>query len=368
MQSNKKKILFMVQVPPPVHGAALRNLSLVESDIINQTLEIKLLKIKFAKNIHDIGNLNFSKIIKTGIYFINLCKHLLFWKPKAAYFTISPTGFAFIRDCFFVLALKLFGTIRIYHLRGLGIYNAYTQSFLKKILYKWAFKGAHVICLSDGHCNDVKGLPYASLQVVQNGLKKEFDPSQNTISIDEMELLFFSNYVKSKGVLLFIDLCENLLNKGYNIKGKIVGANGDLSKEEVENYIAQKNIQNKLTVFSGVYGAEKYKTIAASDIFVFPTFYPQEVFPGVVLEAMQCAKPIITTTTGVIPEIIDNGINGLIAEKIDVETFTFLAEKLINNKQFAQKMGNAAREKFISSYTQEIFENNVKNAILKVVG
>ncbi|HNE92760.1 MAG TPA: glycosyltransferase family 4 protein [Chitinophagaceae bacterium] len=357
----------MVQVPPPIHGAALRNLSLVESKIINQALHIKLLPLKFAKNIHDIGKLDISKIYKTIAYFFNLIKTIFVFKPNAAYFTLSPTGFAFYRDCLFVLALKICSVKRMYHLRGLGIYNAYTQSKFKATIYKWAFKGAHVICLSKGHCNDVKGLPYASLHVVQNGLKKELENVVVKEFGDEIELLFFSNYVQSKGVLIFIDICEILINKGYSIKGKLVGANGDLSKEDLEVYITSKKLANKIKVCDGVFGKEKFKVIEASDIFIFPTYYPQEVFPGVVLEAMQCAKPIITTTTGVIPEIIDDGINGLIAHKKDTALFVELAESLINNKKMAMQMGKAAREKYLSSYTQEIFENNVKDTIINVV-
>ena len=63
MQNNnsKPKILFLAQLPPPVHGASQRNLSVSESLIINKAFDLVILPLRFSKNIKQLGKASFRK-------------------------------------------------------------------------------------------------------------------------------------------------------------------------------------------------------------------------------------------------------------------------------------------------------------------
>ena len=93
----------------------------------------------------------------------------------------------------------------------------------------------------------------------------------------------------------------------------------------------------------------KYLNIA--DIIVLPfRFWPYVECPLTVLEAMAVGKPVITTFTGAIPEIVQDGITGLLVNP-RAEEIGFAITKLLQNKKLAFKLGMNARnyvEKFHS--------------------
>lgn len=107
------------------------------------------------------------------------------------------------------------------------------------------------------------------------------------------------------------------------------------------------------------YGADKEPFFHTADIFVFPTFYPNECFPLVLLEAMQHGVPCISTTEGGVPGIIDEGKTGFVVEK---KNPTLLAEKmehLLKDIPLRKEMGAAGRLKFEREFTLRKFEERM---------
>ncbi|MFV8369295.1 glycosyltransferase family 4 protein [Flavobacterium sp. LB2R40] len=79
-----------------------------------------------------------------------------------------------------------------------------------------------------------------------------------------------------------------------------------------------------------------------------------EGIPEVIFESFYHKKPVISTNVGGIPEIIQEGINGLLTPK---EDFEMLSEKIIylfNNKELERKFVTLSYEKLISSYTASV--------------
>ncbi|MFC4722882.1 glycosyltransferase family 4 protein [Geojedonia litorea] len=361
--ANKAKILFMLQVPPPVHGAALRNKSLIESKEIKDNFNIKLLPINFADSIADIGKMSIKKIAKVIIYWFRLALALVS-RPNAVYFTISPFGTPFLRDVFYVALVRLFGVKRIFHLRGLGIKKSYEGKF-KKLLYDFAFKNAYVIILNNNQFEDVSFLPYKECFVVPNGMKDEASEFLNSNIKQESTLLYLSNYVKDKGALLFVDLVEALIRKGYNIKALMAGADADVTKIQIENLLTEKGIDENVEVNGPIFEKQKFELYAKASIFIFPSFI--DLNPGVVIEAMQSKLPVVSTPIGGIPEIVDDNETGFIVPEITVKEFVAKTEILLNDSKLREDFGNNGRAKYLKMYNQESFENNIRDTFYKIL-
>lgn len=107
------------------------------------------------------------------------------------------------------------------------------------------------------------------------------------------------------------------------------------------------------------YGVEKDTLFRNTDIFVFPTFYHNECFPIVLLEAMQYGLPCISTDEAGIPDIIDDGQTGLIIPKKNSIALAKSIEKLINDRILCLQMGQAGRKKYEESFTLDVFEKNI---------
>ena len=101
---------------------------------------------------------------------------------------------------------------------------------------------------------------------------------------------------------------------------------------------------------------------------LFSTFYHNECFSLVLLEAMEHGLPCISTIEGGIPGIVDDGKTGFLVPKHDVAALADKIQLLLNDSVLRSNMGKVGREKFEKEFTLEVFEkkmveilsNNVK--------
>lgn len=110
------------------------------------------------------------------------------------------------------------------------------------------------------------------------------------------------------------------------------------------------------------YGEEKEAVFHESDIFVFPSFYSNECFPLVLLEAMQFGIPIITTKEGAIPDLVIEGVNGYLIDSADPVTLANKISTLLQSTNLRRKMGTECRNR-IQKYSIKAFEQDVIRAL-----
>jgi len=361
---TRPKVLFMVHLPPPVHGAALRNESLVKSQLLNDHFNIRVHPLAFAKSIEDIGSVSLSKLLKAAVYAVRLLFHMVVFRPRIAYFTIAPVGGAFYRDVLFVFILKMFPTRIVYHLRGMGIKSAMTGG-VKSALYRFVFRNTDVICLSRLQVPDVDLVKYHRLFIVPNGIKTE--STRTAVHATSKNILFLSNYVESKGVYVFMEAIARLSSKRSDFTAQMIGANADVTLPDMERRRSQLKLDGVLKISGPAYKEQKFEALEGCFMFVFPTYYPNEVFPGVILEAMQCGKPVISTNHGVIADIIDDGKTGLIVPPKEVDPLVAAMNYLLDHPDSAINMGEQALQKFQQQYTLAHFENNMKDTLDNII-
>ena len=142
------RLLFIVQLPPPLHGASLMNSQIVNSNILRSNFNIETVNLHFAESIQELGKFSFEKVYRTFAYGIEIVKKVIKHKPDLVYFNLTPKGFAFYRDAFYVLILKMLGKKIVFHLQSKGIKENTRTSTIKKHLYTWVFRNTSIICLS----------------------------------------------------------------------------------------------------------------------------------------------------------------------------------------------------------------------------
>ena len=117
------------------------------------------------------------------------------------------------------------------------------------------------------------------------------------------------------------------------------------------------------------YGEEKERILGDADIFVFPTYYSNECFPLVLLEAMQHGLPCVTTEEGGIRDIVVQGsgftVHGSSPAELTVGTAEAL-EKLITDADLRKTMGEAGRKRLEEMFTEDAFEKKMKGILTEI--
>ena len=365
---EKNKILFLVQLPPPIHGVSIMNKAVISNPFFN-IYQKKIITFNFSKKISDLRKLTIKKLIKSILIFYKLFYYLLFFKPNIVYFTLFPFGKAFFyRDFFYLTLIKIFNKKVILHFHNIGIETESENKFKLRI-YNWVFSNTNIIFLS----NEIKkkelknlSLKKTSFFIVPNGIpvidKNEYLKSKKNY----LNILFFSNFIKEKGLFLLLDAFRELSKKYDNIKLIIAGQDFDNNKQKIKKLVLDYNLQKKVTIKTNLYGKEKNELFADTDIFVFPSFFKEEAFPLVILEAMQMQLPIVASNIGAITDIIQDEKNGLLFKSKNKEELTKKIETLILNKDLRNRLGQQARNNYKNKYTANTFNKCIVDVFNEV--
>ena len=95
------------------------------------------------------------------------------------------------------------------------------------------------------------------------------------------------------------------------------------------------------------------------DCFVLPSRV--EPFGITVLEAMSCAKPVVASRVGGIPEIIADGVDGILVPSEDSDALRKSLEGLVRSQAKRQDMGQAARNKVLREFSPETTYGRMKS-------
>jgi|MTBAKSStandDraft_1061840.scaffolds.fasta_scaffold01661_14 glycosyltransferase involved in cell wall biosynthesis len=150
-----------------------------------------------------------------------------------------------------------------------------------------------------------------------------------------------------KGFNYIIDAMVQLSRLSDDYKLFVLGEGGE--RQNLENKVKEYDLQDK--VFFLGYRNKAYNYLKKFDVFVLPSL--TEGLPITLLEAMQAGIPIIATRVGGVPEVINDGITGLL---VDPENSDQLAQKISfirNNPGISTKLGNAARHLSLERYSSK---------------
>nr|WP_284707929.1 glycosyltransferase [Sporomusa sphaeroides] len=173
-------------------------------------------------------------------------------------------------------------------------------------------------------------------------LRQEFqiEPQDKVISL-------IARLYKSKGQQYLIEAAPRIVERFPQVHFLLVGDGPH------ENLLRQRIQELRLTdhfIFSG-YRQDIPEMIAISDIVVRPS--EMEGLPINVIEAMLMAKPVVASRIAGVPEMIEHGVNGLMAEVGDVASLAEHILLLLTDEDRRVEMGLAARNTALEKFSIE---------------
>lgn len=295
-----KKICFIAQFPPPMHGLSKAVETLYNSNLnsaIDPHGEFKFEKVDITNNKNFIKNL--LKISRS--------------KADLFYFTISQTKGGNLRDLVIFKLLELQHKKCLIHLHG-GYYRQLVDNDMagwqRKANYKAIKKLSGAIVLSNSLKKIFEGMiDDDKIFVVENCVDdqylltdQEIEKKLKALEKEKvLHVLWLSNFIRSKGYSFVLEMAKaekERVDAGgekrfhFDFAGKFFE---DSEKDYFESYIKENGLEEYVTYHGIVGGEQKRKLLKECYIFALPTRYPNEGQPISILEAMGNGMFIITT-------------------------------------------------------------------------
>lgn len=366
----KSRILLILHLPPPVHGAAMVGKFIHDSKTINDQFMCRYINLSTASSLEDIGKVSLGKFK----IFVGLLRNIRFqvkaFHPDIVYVTPNAKGGAFYKDFLVVQQLKRMGCKVVAHYHNKGV-STRQNRWVDNLLYRRFFKGIKVILLGKSLYGDVeKYVRWEDVYFCPNGIPENVRYKKEDVKVENKvtRLLFLSNLIESKGIFVLLDALKILKDKGYSYICYFVG--GETKEIDAARFDREVELRglNEIAIYKGrKYGEEKERVFGDADIFVFPTYYDNECFPLVLLEAMQHRLPIVTTNEGAINDIVEDGVNGFLVDRRDPFSLADKIEVLLNDKAKRQKMGDDGARMFNNRFSLDIFEKRMCEVLKQLI-
>ena len=367
MGASHLKILMLGQTPPPYHGQA------VATEILRVTdwrpHDVSFIRMNYSKMHEEVGKFSFHKIFLLFrlVWKVLRCKYAY----QEAYLYYPPSGPAkipLIRDIIFLNLVKWYfkGIILHYHAGGLPQYLE-KKDILSK-LAKNVYSGASLsIEIADLKPRASDYFSANKMTVVPNGI---YVPCQNVNSLglksEKINILFVGSLSEGKGVFEILETIKRCRELGQEVERfsfRIAGAWSDSNEKKIaEQRVEEYAISNLVTWVGEIRGEKKWEEYANADVFFFPTHYENENFPLVLIEALACSLPIISTNWRGIPQLISDSEAAILCEIKDVEQFANQIIALAKNPGKRKIMAHNARKHYERNYTEKKFIEGMKNS------
>lgn len=212
---------------------------------------------------------------------------------------------------------------------------------------------------------DLYKLPSSRVVVIHNGIADRnpddiasIDRKSFGISVDDLIVCMVARLHRQKGIPELVKAIDIVNKKGFKVAGIVVG-DGPL-KEDILELISELDAR----VFLLGFQKDVFPFIKISDIFVLPSLW--EGFGLSVIEAMSLSKPVIASRVGGIPEIVEDGITGILCPPGDAEKIADAIITLIKKPDLRKRMGNSGKERVERFFTSEVMSRSYQEIYSKV--
>jgi len=306
-----------------------------------------------------------------GIRFLIL---LITKRPEIVYVPIAQNTFGFLRDSLFMIPARWLGAKLVIHLHGGGFGQFYdSANFPTRMVVRFSLSKVNVAIVLHEKFRSIFGnlVPSSRVAVVENGIVDEFavtNTIRNRAASQRLRVLFLSLLVESKGFVDLVHAAPAVLSQVPNVEFIFVGdGTGYPESENARAWVAERKLQDRVKFVGPKWGHEKNQALLDADVLVFPTWYPYEGQPRVIIEAMAAGLPVVTTRHAAIENTLGE-VGAQYSQMRDPEDLTVQLVSVLMDPERRAAMGQHNRQRFLDCYTVDKFATNLGEVFNSALG
>ena len=235
----------------------------------------------------------------------------------------------------------------------------YIASWITVILSK------KIITISEKELKQALNFPFVSpkkIHMIYNGIgniyfkekneARKYIEQQAGINIQQDTIVIGSvgELHKNKGYKYAIEMCQALKEQNKKIIYLIIGEGEE--RKSLTKQIDEKNLNDVVKILGAIPDTSSGATLMdAFDIFLLPS--TKEGLAYVVLEAGMAGKPVIATHIGGVPEIIKNGVSGILVNKKNSKGLVDAINELIEDEEKREEFGKSLKKNVLNKFSLE---------------
>ncbi|GHT95726.1 capsular polysaccharide biosynthesis protein [Spirochaetia bacterium] len=247
---------------------------------------------------------------------------------------------------------------------GSDVYSFPQISFLHKMVLEYNLKKADkILSTSYVMANETKKYTNKPIEVTPFGIDlKQFFPQLAESPFNEGCLVIgtVKTLEEKYGIEYLIRAFKSVVDKYPELPLRLLVVGGGSLFVKFDTMIKELGIQEKAILTNKVPFGDVARYQNMLDVSVSVSTEDSESFGVAVLEAQACGKPVIVSNVGGLPEVVQDGVTGIIVPPADLDATAEAIERLVNDKTLREKMGSAGRER-VEKYFN--WDDNVKQMV-----
>lgn len=292
---------------------------------------------------------------------------------RCVYITIAQSTHGFLRDMVMVWFARARGHRIVAHLKG-GNYDVFYAGrgrAMRALIRATLRRLDRVVVLGEAlrSMYDFEPALAGRIHVVPNGLPQRGEPGCEAKAVPAsgpLRLLFLSNLIESKG---WLDVLEamRLLHQRHpgrvrcDFYGEFLTNPADdarvrspeQARELFDAFVAGHGLAECVGYHGSVSGEAKRRVLAGAHVFLLPTRYSNEGQPVSIIEAMAYGNVVISTAYRAIPDLVDDGVTGVLVPFGDPEAIAAAVGGMLEQPGRFAQMSRAALARFRARFTRE---------------
>jgi glycosyltransferase involved in cell wall biosynthesis len=195
---------------------------------------------------------------------------------------------------------------------------------------------------------------YRALHTIYHGLDTDyFAPQREPDSAAVPLILSVGRFVEKKGFDYLVAACAQLKASGVDFRCWLVGPPGNHSAR-IREMIEMLRVADVVSIRDAMTQDELRRVYQQASIFVLPCLQledgDRDGIPNVLAEAMATGIPVISTSISGIPELIDDGTDGLLVPERDSLSLAGALRRLVESPKLRRQLSEAGRRKVCRNF------------------
>jgi glycosyltransferase involved in cell wall biosynthesis len=348
-------VLVLGQTPPPHHGQALMIERLVRAE--TRSIRIHHVRLAFSSSTRSVGRFEPRKLLHLFAVIARALRIRFREDVRVLYLSpAGPNAVPVLRDVVLLAALRPFFTATVYHFHAAGI-----SEFLERLPrpLRWLIRRVYAApagAIRNSALNppDDAYLRARRRIVIPNGLDDAALPylACTRPPSERVRILFVGMIAESKGALVLLQAARSLALRRADFELEYVG---DFAADEFEDrmktFVREQHLEDRVRFAGRRTGREKWEHYHHADMLCLPSFYEAETFGNVLVEAMMFRLPVVATRWRGIPDVVVDGVTGLLVPVRDVDALAAALNRLLDDPGLRSRMGEAGRQRYLSRFT-----------------